>query len=79
MMDSKLSLMINTDDLATILDRCKTAKITPSVGVRHYYWGTLEVVIKDPDGVVLVFIQAYDTEIATKLHADETWGKVPQS
>lgn len=48
------------------------------MGPRHYYWGKLEVVIKDPDGTVLVFTQPYSEEAARVLKADETWGKPPQ-
>ena len=76
---SKISLMIPVDSLEDIIDRCKNNGIELAVGPRHYYWGTLELVVKDPDGVVLVFIQPYDEETAKKLNADESFGKVPAS
>lgn len=30
--------------------------------VRHYYWGTVEVALRDPDGFVLLFIAPYSEE-----------------
>lgn len=74
---SKLSLMINVERISDLIARCKKATIPLAVGPRHYYWGTLEVVVKDPDGVVLVFIAPYSREEAKKVHADETWAKPP--
>lgn len=74
---SKISLMINVDSLEDIISRCQKNNIEIAVGVRHYYWNTLELVVKDPDGVVLVFIQPYDKKTAQSLNADETFGKMP--
>ena len=31
--------------------------IEPIVGVRHYHWGKLEFVVRDPDGVIIVFLR----------------------
>ena len=75
---SKISLMIAVDSIANVIETCNKAHIPLAVGPRHYYWGTLEVVIKDPDGVVLVFITPYSIEEANKVHADETWRKPPK-
>jgi len=72
---AKISLMINVDYLSEIIKRCKKHKIALAVKPRHYYWGTLECVVKDPDGVVLVFIAPYTSEEAAKLKADERFGK----
>lgn len=74
---SKLSLMINAERIGDLIARCKKASIPLAVGPRHYYWGTLEVVVKDPDGVVLVFIAPYSEKEANKVHADETWANPP--
>ncbi len=74
---SKISLMVFVDDLADVIKRCKKHKIKIAVGPRHYYWGTLELVIKDPDGTVLVFIEPYSEKAAKKLNADETFGVKP--
>lgn len=74
---SKVSLMINVNSIAKVIEVCKKARIPLAVGPRHYYWGTLEVVVKDPDGVVLVFIAPYIEEEAKKVNADETWGTPP--
>lgn len=79
MPSSKVSLMIQVDSVADILGRCAKNNIEIAVGPRHYYWGTIEVVVKDPDGVVLVFIQSYDEKMAKQLKADETFGKTPIS
>lgn len=76
---SKVSLMINCQSLKDVLNRCKRASIPISVGVRHYYWGTLELVIKDPDGLVLVFIEPYSKKQAEQLKADETYSHQPKN
>lgn len=76
---SKISLMVPVDSVEDIISRCKKAGFPLTVGPRHYYWGTIEVVVKDPDGVVLVFIQPFDEKSAEKLSADETFGKPPAS
>lgn len=73
----KVSLMINIENMSDFLDTCKKSNITPTVGPRHYYWGTLETVVKDPDGLILVFIAPYSEEEAKKINADETFGKPP--
>ncbi len=74
---SKISVMIQVDDLSEIYRICIQKGITISVLPRHYYWGTLEMVIKDPDGVVLVFIAKYTADEAKKLKADEKFGVKP--
>ena len=79
MENSKVSLMVYVDSVTDIIDRCKNNGIELAVGPRHYYWGTIEVVVKDPDGLVLVFIQPYDEAVAKELNADETFGKPPAS
>lgn len=71
MADSKISLMIGVDSLQPIIEICKREGIIIAVKPRHYYWGTLELVVKDPDGVVLVFIAPYSKEEAEKIGADE--------
>ncbi len=74
-LDSKISLMIQVDSLADIIARARTMGVEPAVGVRHYYWNTLEVVLKDPDGIVMVFVEPYTEESAKKLGASEEFGK----
>lgn len=74
---SKISLMIEVESVAEIMERASKMGLTPAVGVRHYYWGKLEVVYRDPDGVIVVFTQPYDEAEAKRLGADETWGKAP--
>ncbi len=74
---SKISLMINVDSLKRIISLCQKAKIPLTVKPRHYYWGTLELVVKDPDGVILVFIAPYTKKEAAQIKADETWASPP--
>jgi catechol 2,3-dioxygenase-like lactoylglutathione lyase family enzyme len=76
-MSSKLSLMISVNSLGEVIKLCKRHKIKIAVGPRHYYWGTLEMVIKDPDGVVLVFIAPFTQSEASRLKSDETFAKSP--
>jgi len=70
---SKISLMVYVDSLEEIIKKCEKNKINIAVPPRHYYWGTLELVIKDPDGVVMVFIAPYNKPSADKIKADESW------
>lgn len=67
--------MINVDSIEQTIKLAKKAEIRLAIGLRHYYWGTLEVIIKDPDGVVLVFISPYSKESAKKLKADESFAQ----
>lgn len=53
---SKISLMIYVDNLDDILNKCRKHNIKIAVKPKYFHWGTHEVVIKDPDGTVLVFI-----------------------
>lgn len=72
---SKISLMIEVSSLAEIIERAKAMGRKPTTPVRHYYWGKLEVVYRDPDGVILVFTEIYTPEMAEKLGASEEFGK----
>jgi len=72
---SKISLMIEVDRISEVIEVCNKAQIDIAVEPRHYYWGTLELVVKDPDGLVLVFIAKYDQNEAKLIEADESWMK----
>ena len=74
---SKISLMVHVKSLNQIIRLCQKADIRISVAPRHYYWGTLELVVKDPDGAVLVFITPYSKSEALTLNADESFGQNP--
>ncbi|MBU1326515.1 VOC family protein [Patescibacteria group bacterium] len=74
---SKVSLMIYVDSINEIIDKCTSAGIPLVVGPRHYYWGTLEVVVRDPDGFILVFIAPYSEKEANNIRADETFSQPP--
>lgn len=76
---SKISLMIGLENMSAFLDTCKKAGIPLTVGPRHYYWGKLETVVKDPDGLILVFTVPYSKEEAKKINADETFGTPPKA
>lgn len=78
-LSSKVSLFVEVDKLSKIIKRCKNLKIKFSVGPRHYYWGTLEAVIKDPDGVVIVFVAPYEVGEASQIEADEEFATKPTS
>lgn len=71
---SKISLMIEVESLTVTIERGKKMGLVPTTPVRHYYWGKLEVVYRDPDGVIVVFTQPYNPEDARALGADETFG-----
>lgn len=74
---SKISLMIEVDSIGEIIDKAKKMGVEPTTPVRHYYWGKLEVVFRDPDGVILVFTETYTPEMARKLGASEEFGAMP--
>ena len=74
---SKISLMIEVDSIGEIIERAHKMEVEPTTPVRHYYWGKLEVVFRDPDGVILVFTELYTPEMAQKLSASEEFGKSP--
>lgn len=74
---SKMSLMINVDNIHDLLDICQKNNIAVAVGPRHYYWNTIEVVLIDPDGVRLVFITPYTEEEAKMVNADKTFAMPP--
>ena len=68
---AKISLMIGVDSLSSLIKVCKKNNIKISKQPIHYYWGTLEMVVKDPDGVVLVFICNYTKSEAKKIKPRE--------
>lgn len=75
---SKISMVFEVDSLSDIIARARTIGVESAVGVRHYYYGSLEVVFKDPDGTVIVFVEPYTEESARKLGASEEFGKPPR-
>lgn len=52
---SKVSAMIDVDSLDDLLRTCKNEGIPVIKGPTEYPWGTTEVVVRDPDGFILVF------------------------
>ena len=58
----KVSAMLNTASLVPLLTK---GVLGDKPVVTHYYWGTLETVVRDPDGWVVVLISPYsDDEFA---------------
>jgi catechol 2,3-dioxygenase-like lactoylglutathione lyase family enzyme len=49
----KVSAMVTVSSLAPLL---KSGALRPKFPVRRYYWGTIEVAVRDPDGFVVVFV-----------------------
>lgn len=74
---SKISMMFEVESLGDIMERAKRMGYEPAVEARHYYYGTLEVVYKDPDGMVIVFIEPYTKEAAEKYGANEEFAVAP--
>lgn len=56
---SKISAMLQVESIDPILKICQGNNIKIAVEPREFPWGTKEVVLKDPDGFVLVFIEKY--------------------
>ena len=56
---AKISGMIRVKSIVPVLE---TQNERVSFPVRKYYWGSIEVALRDPDGVVLVFIAPYSEE-----------------
>jgi len=55
----KVSGMVKTKSLVPIAERLKALTTYP---VKKYYWGTIEVAVKDPDGFVLILIAPHSDE-----------------
>ncbi len=48
--------MIRVKSIVPVIEAYKDKIVFP---VRKYYWGSVEVALRDPDGLVLVFIAPY--------------------
>lgn len=53
---AKISAMIKVSSLLPLITH---PTIVITYPVRHYYWNTIEAVVRDPDGFVLVFITPF--------------------
>lgn len=56
---AKISGMVRVESLLPLVDKLKPHMHYP---VKKYYWGTIEIAVRDPDGVVLVFIAPHSDE-----------------
>ncbi|OGK30018.1 hypothetical protein A2W49_01430 [Candidatus Roizmanbacteria bacterium RIFCSPHIGHO2_12_41_18] len=54
---SKISAMLHVKSVKTIVNICKERGFKIAAQPRVFPWGTKEVVVKDPDGFILVFIE----------------------
>lgn len=54
---SKLSAMIYVHSVKKIEVICRKNRVEIASAIKEYPWGTREIVIQDPDGFVLVFIE----------------------
>lgn len=52
---SKVSAMFDVESVDNLVSFCEKEGIEIAAPVRVYPWGTKEVVLRDPDGFVLVF------------------------
>ncbi|HSX05621.1 MAG TPA: VOC family protein [Candidatus Saccharimonadales bacterium] len=55
----KISAMIRVKSVVPVIEQCKDRIKFP---VRKYYWNSIEVALRDPDGFVLVFIAPFSDE-----------------
>ena len=55
----KISGMIRVRSVVPIVEKLRGKIKFP---VRKYYWGSIEVAVRDPDGFVLIFIAPYSDE-----------------
>lgn len=55
----KVSAMVKMKSIMPIAEKLKSLTNYP---VKKYYWGTIEVAVKDPDGFVLIFIAPHSDE-----------------
>lgn len=62
----KVSAMVQVSSLVPLLE---DRKLVPNSPVKKYYWGTIEMVVRDPDGWVIVLISPY---------SDAEWGRVAE-
>lgn len=60
----KISGMIRVKSLVPIAEKLKAISTYP---VCKYYWGSIEIAVKDPDGFVLIFIAPHSEEEFNKL------------
>lgn len=55
--NSKISAMLHTKSVNTVVKICKKNGFEIAVNPRVFPWGTKEVAVRDPDGFILVFIE----------------------
>lgn len=56
---SKVSAMLDVDSVDEIVQICKKNNYEIAVEPKNFPWGTREVVVRDPDGFILVFREKY--------------------
>ncbi len=58
---SKFSMLVNVGSLVPVVGACREHEIDVVVPPRRFHWGQIEMVLRDPDGLVLAF-SSPDTE-----------------
>jgi len=53
---SKVSAVIQVKSLVPVINQCKENNVSLAVEPRRFYWGTIELVLLDPDGYRLVIV-----------------------
>lgn len=52
---SKISLMIDVESVENVKKVAQVKDYQIAADIREFYWGTREIVLRDPDGVIVVF------------------------
>jgi catechol 2,3-dioxygenase-like lactoylglutathione lyase family enzyme len=62
----KISAMLRIHSLVPLI---RDKRVFPKSSLKSYYWGTIEMVLRDPDGFVIVLIAPYsDAEMEALSH-----------
>lgn len=54
---SKVSAMLHVEKVSEIKEICMANDFEIAADIREFHWGTKEIVVTDPDGFILVFIE----------------------
>lgn len=70
--DSKVSLMVYVESLVPVLETCERHAVEIHVAPRLFPWGQIGVVVKDPDGFVVVFLSEDSEQERERVQARTT-------
>jgi catechol 2,3-dioxygenase-like lactoylglutathione lyase family enzyme len=60
----KVSAMLRVESLLPLVEE---KGVRPTFPVRHYYWNTIEMALRDPDGFVVVIVSPYSEAESERL------------